>query len=162
MSTTSGLLEKIRKSERGFTLFEIAVSIAILGTAFATIISLQTSILNAYSREENLFRASLYAQYLMAVIEADAEETLNEQSGDLKGRLTDLGYFDDSLSKPSQELEGWEYEQKVEPVVIPGREDEDAPMERIDVIVSWDETSDANFILTYYRVVKSKKDSATI
>lgn len=160
MSTTSGPLEQIKRSEQGFTLFEIAVSIAILGTAFATILSLQTSILNAYSREESLFRASLYAQYLMAVIEADAEETLSSQSGDLKGRLTDVGYFDDSLAKPDKELEGWEYELKVEPIVIPGREDEEAPMERIDVIISWNESDDSNFILTYYRVIKSKKDSA--
>lgn len=152
----SGLLEKTTKNEQGFTLFEIAVSIAILGTAFATIISLQTSILNAYYREENFFRASLYAQYLMAVVEADAQESLESSSGDLKSYLTDFGYFDDSLSKPDKQLDGWEYEQKVEPIEIPGRDDDDPPMERIDIIVSWDQSEDSKFVLTFYRKTKTQ------
>jgi len=153
----NGHLDKIQTSEQGFTLFEIAVSIAILGASFATILSLQTSIINAYAREGSYFRAALYAQYMMSVIEADNEEEIQDRGGDLENALTDIGFFDDSLTRKGENLDGWTYEQSVEPVEIPSREDLGPIMERIDLKVSWSDLESDSFNLVYYRKTKPQE-----
>ena len=149
-------MAKIQTNQEGFTLFEIAVSIGILGTALGTILGLQTSIINRYSNENNIFHASLYAQYMMSLIEADNEKNISSQSGSLKNALTDLGYFDDSLSNKGDDLDGWTYETEVEPIQIPGREDDGDVLERVDLTVSWSEAEDTRFHLVFYRKIKEQ------
>ena len=61
-------IEKL-KSERGFTLVEIAIAVAILGLAFSTLIGLHTKMIDTYSLERNRNIASLVGQYMLAIIE---------------------------------------------------------------------------------------------
>lgn len=82
-------------NEQGFTLVEVAIAIAILGLAFATLISFQISLVDTAGKERNRFKATLAAQYLLSFYEIMPKAPpLEDVETDLTDELKAKGYFD--------------------------------------------------------------------
>ena len=141
------------EAESGFTLVEIAISVAILGLALVTLIVMQTRFLDIHSREKNYTRATLYAGYLLTLIEVSPDvPPTGSSSVDLFEALEDAGYFDDSAGKlgsqsPEESLKGWTYEKQVTGVDIPPFED---ILRRIDLTIRWGESERDRFTVVYF------------
>lgn len=136
----------------GFTLVEVAVAVVLLGLGFVTLIGLQTSYSDSYMHDHDLTRAALYAQYHVAVLEADAEIP-DEGSKDeaLSKVLKDDGYFEDEdpdhTAASEQELATWRYQQTVSKIGVPPIED---AMRRIDATVRWGDKPSESFTIVYF------------
>lgn len=128
---------KRRIESAGFTLIEIAVAVSILGASLATVIALNTRLLDTVSREQNLLRASLYGQYILTFIEiAPAPPEVGVDEGELTDRLKRIGYFQgDALETLADRLQGWRYSETVTAVDFGEFPD---IMRRIDLAISWD------------------------
>lgn len=137
------------RSNAGFTLVEIAVSIAILGVALATIIGLQTNVMDAQQEENYLFRASLYAQYLMTITEtARTLPPEGTEEGDLEEVLKQFGYFDtDDINDEEEDLNGWTYTRVITPVSVPPYDD---ALMRVDLTVRFSDYDRAAVTLVYF------------
>ena len=158
-------------SEQAFTLVEVAVAVAIAGIGLATLIVLQTRIINTYAFERNLTKAVLYAQYVMTFVEIDAKKAeYGISEGDLVSILDDFGYFqtDDELSKNEREsLEEWRYIKEIEKEdfglgdmiasLIPGAGKEIEIARRVRLTISWGPGSSQMFTLVYF----TRKESNT-
>ena len=140
-------------AESGFTLVEIAISVAILGLALVTLIVMQTRFLDIHTREKNYTRATLYAGYLLTLIEVSPDTPpTGTSSVDLFEALEDAGYFDDSAGKlggknPEESLQGWTYEKSVTRVDIPPFED---ILRRIDLTIRWGERERDRYTVVYF------------
>ena len=128
---------KRRIESAGFTLIEIAVAVSILGASLATVIALNTRLLDTVSREQNLLRASLYGQYILTFIEiAPAPPEVGVDEGEHTDRLKRIGYFQgDALETLADRLQGWRYSETVTAVDFGEFPD---IMRRIDLAISWD------------------------
>ncbi len=141
-------------SSGGFTLVEIAVAVAILGVALVTLVGLHTRMLDTYFIERNRLQASLYAQYLMTMIEVepDAPEPGSDQKS-LLSKLRDAGYFDeDSFEQADESLKDWNYVMQVESIGLPlavGDLAEDA-LRRVDLSIQWGPSDDEQYTLTHF------------
>ena len=133
----------------GFTLIEIAVAVSILGASLATVIALNTRLLDTVSREQNLLRATLYGQYLLAFVEIAPEPPeVGVDEGELTDRLKRLGYFEgDEFESLVDRLQGWRYSQTVSAVDFGEFPD---IMRRIDLVISWDSGSRDQLSLLLY------------
>ena len=154
------MISKTSRGEGGFTLVEIAVAVVILAVGMTTLISIQTQQLAAYLHERNLFKASLYAQYIMTALEIE-EELPDEgsDSGDLESLLRELGYFEYEPSgkatvKQEDEVDGWRWEQQVES--RPVFEIEDA-LRRIVLTIHWGEKKSSKMKLVYMAYVSPEQ-----
>ena len=140
----------MKRNSCGFTLIEIAVAVAILGLALTTLIGLQTRMLSTYYNEKNRTKAAFYAQYIMTILEvqADAPEP-GSKDGDLEDLLDEIGFFDtDELHKDMKDdIEGWGYSRNVTSIDLPIIED---ALRRVDLTVSWGEGEDQSFGLLYF------------
>lgn len=88
-------MKPILKSQKGFTLVEIAIAVAILGLAFSTLIGLHTKMIDTYSLERNRNIAALVGQYMLALIDvAPQPPEIGTNKGTLRNRLQDYGYFE--------------------------------------------------------------------
>ena len=136
-------------SAAGFTLTEVAIAVALFGLALSTLVTLQSRIIDNYYREQNLIQATLYAQYLMAKIEAAAEPPeATGTSGDLYEALREEGYFDDAFLEDEEDsLDGWTYEQNVTEIGVPPFDD---VMRRIDLSIRWGEGEKDQYTLVYF------------
>lgn len=144
--------------ERGFTLAEIAVAVAILGLALTTLVGLHTNMLNTYFNENNRIKAGFYARYIMTMLEVQPDPPAegNDQ-GDLESYLDSFGYFgaDDALgSKNKSEFEGWSYALNVESTDLPLLED---ALMRVELEIAWGENDDQYYRLIYF--VSSRSES---
>ena len=145
-------MDKARKrSEAGFTLVEIVVSLVILSLGLTSLIGIQTNYIDSYLREENLSRAAMFAQYIMAMIEVEAEPPdSGRKSGNLDSYLSEIGFFDGKYSSSSSGgLEDWKFELKVERTLVPFIPDPDL-LRRIDLRIYWSEFDLDSFSLVYY------------
>jgi prepilin-type N-terminal cleavage/methylation domain-containing protein len=136
-------------NERGFTLIEISVSVAILGAALGTLIVLHTRMLNAYVEEQNAVQGSFFAQYLMTVLEAKAElpEPGTKESS-LEEALEEAGYFSgDPLDEKAEVPKHWTCREEVTSIDLPLIED---ALRRIDLSVSWGLGEEQSFNLVYF------------
>jgi prepilin-type N-terminal cleavage/methylation domain-containing protein len=139
------------RDQKGFTLIEVAIATAILGVGLATLVAMNSRSIKDFRRDENLFRAALYARYLMSVTESvDVAPPLGKTSGKLYDRLAQLGYFRDG--KPEREAEEklvrpWTWEETVISIPVPPNEDS---LRRDDLKVSWGDGANQSFLLTYY------------
>lgn len=133
----------------GFTLVEVAAAVALLGIGLTTLMTLLTRVMDSYSRERNLFRASLYAQYLMTLIEvAQADPEAGSKESDLTGELKQAGYFDnDQNGFEAESIKNWKLIKTVTGVEVPPLPD---PLRRIDLIVQWGDTASDSFRLVYF------------
>lgn len=135
---------------KGFTLIEVAISIAILGLALTTLVSLQAGYLRNLVNDRNLVRAALIGQYLLAVVEADdnfPKPGVSEK--ELLPTLEKSGYFDDNeeiaASKP--DFEGWRIRREITNVGIPPLEN---ALRRIVIEIIWGDAQGESFTLTYF------------
>ena len=136
-------------NEAAFTLIEIAVAVAILGSSLATIIALNTRLLDTVSREKSLLRASLYGQYLLTFVEiAPSPPEVVSDEGELAERLKRLGYFQgDEFDSLSDQLEGWHYLQTVTSVDFGEFTD---VLRRVDLSIGWDSSPRDQLSLVLY------------
>lgn len=74
---------------RGFTLIEILVSLAILGTAFAAVLQLHSDSLEMITRGRLSTKAAELAQYKMTEVEINGFDNLLSQSGDFGEKAPD-------------------------------------------------------------------------
>ena len=83
------------KSQKGFTLVEIAIAVAILGLAFSTLVGLHTKMIDTYNLERNRNIAALTGQYMLALLDVAPEPPeVGTDNGNLRNRLQDYGYFE--------------------------------------------------------------------
>jgi general secretion pathway protein I len=68
----------------GFTLLEVMVAIAILGTALVSLLSLHHQSLQSVIRAQNMTRASMLAQSVMTEAELERFPDLGRTSGDFQ------------------------------------------------------------------------------
>ena len=142
-------------AESGFTLVEIAVSVAILGVALVSLIGLQSSMMQTYVNEQNRFQAALSLQYVASLLETEPQPPeIGYKSEDFEKTLDELGFFDSdqATQKSLFRFEGWEFEQNVEGIGLPtDREElaEDA-IRKISLRVVWGPTEDEQFTLVYF------------
>ena len=136
------------KSERGFTLVEIAIAVAILGLAFSTLIGLHTKMIDTYSLERNRNIASLVGQYMLAIIEvAPQPPDAGSDSGNLRNKLQDYGYFEGETDYFKDELENWEYTTEVTSYDLLVLED---VYRKIELNISWGEQVDQSYKIVYF------------
>lgn len=140
---------KLRLAVSGFTLVEILAAVVILALALTTLIGLQTNYANAFINEENRLRAALYAQYIMTFIEIEpSPPSSGSENGTLTSRLRELGFFATEEGRELEdELDSWNFSQTVTDVEIPPSE---AALLRVDLTVSWGESSNEQFLLVYF------------
>ena len=144
----------LKSSEKGFTLVEIAIAVAILGLAFTTLISLHTKMLNSYGIEKNRNQAAMIGQYIFTMLEvAPAPPEVGADNGNLKSKLQDLGYFDTDNEKwKSDDIDDWQFTQTV---VSEGLLDIQDVYRRIELKISWGNGSEDSFDLIYFVFTKS-------
>ena len=135
---------------RGFTLIEVAISIAILGVALTTLVSLQAGYLRNLTNDRNLVRAALVGQYLLAIVEADDNfPNPGKSEKELLPTLEKTGYFDENeevaASKP--DYEGWRLRREVTNIGMPPVE---SALRRIVIEIIWGDTQNESFELTYF------------
>jgi len=146
------VMRRSREAE-GFTLIEIAVSVAILGLALTTLVALNTRMLDTYFNERNRVRASFYAQYLLTMIDAAAEAPeLGSKNDSLRDTLEENGYFDeDELKAEKDPPESWTYEREVSSIAIAELDD---ALRRIDLSINWGPGADESFSMVYFVATK--------
>ncbi len=74
----------VKRRDKGFTLLEVAISIAIIAVVFVSLVSLFNASLSMTDYSKNLTRATFLAQRLMTELEMSGEFSLGE------GQLTEL------------------------------------------------------------------------
>jgi prepilin-type N-terminal cleavage/methylation domain-containing protein len=144
------LKKKIKiNQEKGFTLLEITVAVAILGVGLTTLIAAQANLINRYLEEKRLFQASLYAQYLMTFIELDNNPPeLGTKTDRLYSELNEHGYFKDLKNKNlRKEIKDWTVKKTVTPFDFLEYED---IMRRIDLEISWG-NKEGSYSIVYYK-----------
>lgn len=128
----------MRARAAGFTLVEVAVAIAILGAGLATLISLQTRMTDNFVRERSLFRATLFAQYLIGFLEIEPEPPeAGTNTGELNDALQKNGFFDElnNAAEVQEQIHGWTVEQRVTSVDYADFTD---ILRRVELTVHWD------------------------
>jgi len=78
---------------RGFTLLEVMVAIAILGTALVSLLSLHHQSMQSVIRAQDMTRASMLAQAVMTEAELERFPDLGTSSGDFQSSFP--GQFQD-------------------------------------------------------------------
>jgi prepilin-type N-terminal cleavage/methylation domain-containing protein len=136
-------------TERGFTLVEIAVAVAILGIALTTLIGLHTRMLDIYLQEKARTQAAFYGQYILSIVEVDPQvPDPGTESGDLRNKLDELGYFDDNENGlKAKELIGWNYNIEVSSENFLELED---AYRRVDLSISWGPSEEESFSMVYF------------
>lgn len=135
---------------KGFTLIEVAIAIAILGVALTTLVSLQAGYLRNLTNDRNLVRAALIGQYLLAVVEADDNfPNPGVSEKELLPTLEKTGYFDDNeeVAAGKQGFEGWRLRREITNIGIPPLE---SALRRIVIEIIWGDTQSESFTLTYF------------
>lgn len=141
---------RISKNETGFTLIEVAISIAILGVALTTLVSLQAGYLRNLVNDRNLVRAALIGQYLLAIVEADDNfPNPGASEKELLPTLEKVGYFDDNeeIAASKGDFEGWRLRREITNVGIPPLE---SALRRIVIEIIWGDSQSESFALTYF------------
>ena len=135
--------------DTGFTLIEVAVSVAILGLALTTLVGLNTRMLDTYYNERNRLLAAFYAQYLMTIMESEEElPDLGVNSEPLGDVLDEAGYYDeDELKKKDDPTSNWTYKTDVQTAGIPELDD---ALRRVDIQISWGPAEAQTFKLVYF------------
>lgn len=146
---SNGKVAEMRRSEQsGFTLIEVAIAVAILGVALVSLVTIQTHYTSAALHERNLLRAVLFAQYHLAIVDADGDyPDPGTEDKPLIDILDEDGYFGDdtALEAAKSSLQGWQFRQVVSKVGVPPFTD---AMRRLDITITWDDGRD--YEITYF------------
>ena len=138
------------KQSKGFTLIEVAISIAILGVALTTLVSLQAGYLRNLTNDRNLVRAALIGQYLLAIVEADDNfPNPGASEKELLPIIEKAGYFDENeeLSSTKTDFEGWRLRREITNVGLPPLE---SALRKIVIEIIWGDSQSESFALTYF------------
>ena len=160
----NSIIKNRKLSQKAFTLVEVAVAVAIAGVGLATLVVLQTRIINTYAFERNLTKAVLYTQYVMTFVEIDAKKAaLGTQEGDLVSILEELDYFqsDDETSKKERDtLKEWKYLKEIEKedfglgdilaTLLPTGGQNLEIARRVRLTVSWGPAQNQQYTLIYF------------
>jgi len=145
---------KRHSDERGFTLIEIAVSVALIMIGLTTILVMQTNFLTSFFVERSMVRAALLSKRIFTEIELSGEvPELGTESGRIDELLDDFDLEREERTRYEREYEGWVYEQDVSNeellanVQAAGLED---VLRKIDLRLRWDEESGEEFRAVYY------------
>lgn len=140
---------------RGFTLVEVAVSVAIIGVAFATLITLNTRELRNYRNDQSLTQATLLAQKVMTIIEvASTPPSEGDTEKDLLDALEDAGGLDPQVKRRLEpKIAEWKVRTSV--TAVPILEFDDV-MRRVEVTVSWGEAADEEYRIVQF--IRSKPE----
>lgn len=92
-STMTSSVNVTCKDARGFTLLEVMIAIAILGTALAGLLGLHHQSLQSIIRAQDMTRASMLAQAVMTEAELERFPDLGTTSGDFQAAFP--GQFQD-------------------------------------------------------------------
>lgn len=137
-------------SADGFTLIEVSVAVALLGAALTVIVGLQSRLVDTMIQERSLFRASLYAQYILTYLDVDVyPPEAGSTKGDLEELLEKRGFFDDDMMKfVRTDMKRWSYSQDVQSIDYAVFQD---VLRRITLTIRWgpgvgDETSFVYFM----------------
>ncbi len=154
--TNSGLSSGLNS---GFTLIEVAISIAILGVGLATLIGLQTRMMDNFSRERDLFQATLAAQFLIGLIEIEPDPPEpGDSEGDLSETLRKEGYFDE-LGENQAHFEsrfaGWKLENHVTSVDYGEFQD---ILRRVELVIRWGERDREKLSLVLFSNTPQKRE----
>ena len=156
-------LTLIKKQEKGFTLIEVAVAIALLGLGLVTLTALTTRLMNDTQEEVNRSRASLLAQYILEInlsnrFNGGAGSGNNSQNGELYSKLQELEYFNGLPDSESfNYLKGWEYNLTIEPLSLPLTE---AAFEKYIMTISWGKSYGQEFTIETIKKAKDTGQSA--
>ena len=134
----------------GFTLIEVAISIAILGVALATLVSLQSGYLRSAANDKNLVKASLVGQYMLAIVEADDNfPNPGKSEKELLPVLEKLGYFEDypEADKLRRDFEGWRLRREITNIGMPPIE---SALRKIVLEIIWGDAQNESYTLTYF------------
>lgn len=140
----------MKDKEGGFTLVEIAVSVAILAIALVTLIGLQSSHIGNFIVERNRTQAALHGKYILSMLDVKKDPP---EPGSSQRSLVDLlqELNADLDAETIEDLRGWEYQQEVS--IIPISLNEDG-LREVRATISWGDRHTEEFTLVYY--MKSK------
>ncbi len=147
--SSKALNKRAGSAAGGFTLVEVAVSVAIIGIAFTTLITLNTRELRNYRNDQSLTQATLLGQKLMTLIEVAAKPPdEGEAEKSLMDALEDGGGLDADVKKLIEpKLEGWKVRTKVSAVPLLELED---VMRRVELTISWGEAVDEEYTIIQF------------
>jgi len=134
----------------GFTLIEVAISIAILGVALATLVSLQSGYLRSATNDKSLVKAALIGQYMLAVVESDDNfPEPGKSERELLPIIEKLGYFEDypEAVRARREFEGWRLRREITNIGIPPLE---SALRKINLEILWGDTQAEGYQLVYF------------
>lgn len=128
---------------KGFTLIEVALAIAILGIGLATITTLSTRLVDDTYYEIGRSNGTILALYLLETQSAsptdqnkDNQNSTQNQSGALVSKLASLGYFAGLKQEDDFPFlnNSWTYQITHEPLSLPLT---DTPLDIVTVSVRW-------------------------
>ena len=140
------------KSNKAFTLVEIAIAVTLLGLGLTTIVSLQNSATEAVLNEKNRLQAALYGDYLLTMIKVSKSiPNIGEERLDISNELERTGFFalENNPNKLRENLANWQYVRRVSPVPFPIPELQNSLI-KLEINLSWGDRDDQNINLIYF------------
>lgn len=137
------------RCDRGFTIIEIVIAVAILATALVTLLGVQASILERTVRDRNVQQAMLLAREALAAIES-LDEPLDLQSEQMPiGQLLEkLGIEHGAWDAELEQLDLYTAQFNVTAWGIPGLDDE--AMKRVSLVLFWGPDPRDQFEVVYF------------
>jgi general secretion pathway protein I len=125
---------------RGFTLLEVMIAVAIIGIALVAVLGSQSQSLSLASEAKFNTTAALLAQGKMAEIETESMENLSSDSGDF-----------------GEDFPNYHWEYTVSSLSIAGVEQALDFLRQIDLTVYWGDTDHYQYRLRLYRFAPEMK-----
>lgn len=125
-----------KRTEHGFTLLEVMVSLSIMAIALTALLASQSQSLSLASEAKFCTTAALLAQSKIAEIEVIKPEDLR----------SDSGVFGEDFSN-------YQWDLKVNDVSFAGKDNFPDFLKQIDLEVSWGENKQYQYRLRHYRFV---------
>ncbi|NNG08137.1 MAG: type II secretion system minor pseudopilin GspI [Desulfobacteraceae bacterium] len=124
----------MRKENRGFTLLEVMVAIALIAIALTAVLGSQSQSVSLAGEARFNTTAALLAQSKMAEIELEDPEDLSTDSGDF-----------------GEDFPGYTWQLSVSDVMFDRPENVSDHLKQIDLTISWGEDAQFQYALRVYR-----------
>ena len=131
------------------------MAVALIGIAFATLITLNTRELRNYRNDQALTQATLLAQKVMTIIEVAAKPPdEGETEKDLLDALEDAGGLAPETKRLLEpKISGWKVKTKISGVPLLDLED---ALRRVEVTISWGEAVDEEYTVIEFMRTKTE------